>query len=369
VSRNAKNINLRPCVNIKTQGCRFVFIFVLIFLTSFYQKTSGQINTNLNSEFIKTNRNTVIIVRNRNAITAYEPNTEKVVTMLQEGIKKLTKTSDAKSALLKVASTNDVIGIKVYSTPGRYSGTRPAVIDALITLMIESGFSKSNIIIWDKNLNTLIESGYSQIAAKHGVLLCGAAEYGYDDNVFYEKPLIGNLVYGDHEFGKKGEGVGRKSFMSKLLTQKITKIISVAPVINNNTAMVSGHLYSLAFGSVDNTLRFESSRDKLNEAIPEIFAMPQIYDRAVLYITDAFICQYEGGPTSMLHYSVILGQLWFSFDPVILDTLAMEEIYYRKAAMNHKSRKPDYELFQNASLLELGNCDTRKANIQTIDLN
>lgn len=360
---------MRPCGNIKTQGCCFVFIFVLIFLTCFYQITIAQINTNLHPNFIKTNRNSVIIVRNRAAITAYEPDTEKVIRMLKEGLITLTKSSDAKSALLKLLSTNDVIGIKVFSTPGRYSGTRPAVVDALITIMIESGFSKSNIIVWDKNLNSLIESDYSKIAAKHGILLCGAVEYGFDDNVFYEKPLIGNLVFGDHEFGKKGEGIGRKSYMSKLLTQRITKIISIAPVINHNVAMVSGHLYSLALGSVDNTTRFELSRDKINEAIPEIFAMPQIYDRTVLYITDALICQYEGGPASMLHYSAILGQLWFSFDPVVLDTLAMEEIHYRKAAMNQKSKRPDYELFQNASLLELGNWETRKTNIQIIDLN
>lgn len=289
--------------------------------------------------------------------------------MLIEGIKKLTRSSDTKSALLKILSTNDVIGIKVFSLPGQYSGTRPAVVDAFVSLLLENGFSRTNIIIWDKNLNNLIGAGFSKIASKHGITLSGAMEYGFDEGVFYEKPLIGNLIFGDHEFGKKGEGVGRKSFISKLVTQKITKIISIAPVINHNVAEVCGHLYSLSLGSADNTIRFESNRDNLNEAIPEIFALPQIYDKTVLYITDALICQYEGGPGSMLHYSSILGQLWFSFDPVMLDVLSMEEIYYRRAAMSPKIRKPNYVLFQNASLLELGNWDTKKATIKIIDIN
>jgi hypothetical protein len=55
--------------------------------------------------------------------------------------------------------------------------------------------------------------------------------------------------------GRKGEGVGRRSFVSKLLTQDITKLINVTPMLNHNSAGVTGHLYSLAFGSVDNVYR------------------------------------------------------------------------------------------------------------------
>ena len=37
----------------------------------------------------------------------------------------------------------------------------------------------------------------------------------------------------------------------------MTKIINVTPLLNHNLAGVSGILYGLAIGSVDNTLRFE----------------------------------------------------------------------------------------------------------------
>ena len=50
----------------------------------------------------------------------------------------------------------------------------------------------------------------------------GAAQAGWDEKVFYENPILGNPVWGDLEFEKKGEGVGRKSHVSKLLTGEIT---------------------------------------------------------------------------------------------------------------------------------------------------
>ena len=107
--------------------------------------------------------------------------------------------------------------------------------------------------------------------------------------------IIGNLVWGDLEFGKKGEGVGRKSFVSRLVSRQITKIISIAPLLNENEAGICGHLYSLAMGSVDNTLRFEGDPDRLAVAVPEIYALPVLGDRVALNITDALIGQYEGG--------------------------------------------------------------------------
>ena len=62
-----------------------------------------------------------------------------------------------------------------------------------------------------------------------------------------------------------------------LLTQSITKIINIAPLLNHNMAGVCGNLYSLAMGSVDNTIRFKFSPDRLATAVPEIYAMASLH--------------------------------------------------------------------------------------------
>ena len=66
------------------------------------------------------------------------------------------------------------------------------------------------------------------------------------------------------------ENLGAERF-GKLLArfyQEITKIINVTPLLNHNLAGVSGNLYSLAIGSVDNVVRFDSDPERLATAIP-----------------------------------------------------------------------------------------------------
>ncbi len=310
----------------------------------------------------------IIVVQGKSAVSAYMADRNVVKDMVKTGILKLTNSKDIKEAFLKIASTNEVIGIKVFSNPGPFSGTRPAVVAALISLMIESGYSPKNIIIWDKYLPDLLISGYDKLADEFGVRIAGAVQAGYDESFYYDKPLIGNLIYGDLEFGKKGEGIGRKSYVSKLLTKEIKKIISIAPLLNHPVAGVCGHLFSITIGGVDNTFRFESSPDRLNESVPEIFALPIFADRTVLFITDALICQYEGGPESKLHYSTIPGKLMFSHDPVALDTISLINLNYQRIAGGFKSTKPNYDMFNNASLLELGISDTNKIHTTTINI-
>jgi hypothetical protein len=91
---------------------------------------------------------------------------------------------------------------------------------------------------------------------------------GFDTTNVYENPLLGNLVWGDFEFGSKGEGVGRKSYVSKLVSQQLTKIINVSPLLNHTLAGVSGNLYGLASGSVDNITRFETDAERCQEPYP-----------------------------------------------------------------------------------------------------
>jgi len=60
--------------------------------------------------------------------------------------------------------------------------------------------------------------------------------------------------------------------------------------------------------------------------------MPQVGDHVVLNVTDALICQYEGGEHSMLHYSAVLNELWLSRDPVALDVLSLDELARQRKA-------------------------------------
>ena len=267
----------------------------------------------------------VVTIQDDNAANNFQAQFPVVQAMVDRGITNFTGQGSVSAAWLTLVSTQDVIGIKVFSAAGEISGTRPAVVAAVVRDLLDAGVPGKHIIIWDKRGDDLRAAGYFKLARLLTVRAEGAVEAGYEPTNFYlpDSAVIGNLVYGDLEFGRKGDDVGRKSYVTKILSHQVTKIISIAPLLNQPLAGVCGHLYSLAFGSVDNTLRFQNDPDHIAVAIPEINALSSVGDRVVLNITDALMGQYEGDTSVLLPYSTVLNQLWFSTDPVALDTRAI----------------------------------------------
>ena len=88
--------------------------------------------------------------------------------------------------------------------------------------------------------------------------------------------------------------------------------------------------------------------------------MEAVGDRVALCITDALLCQYRGQSSSFLHYSLETDELWFSKDPVALDSLAFRKMMdiRRDRALTAGSRRIFPGLAgppENVVLLELGN--------------
>jgi hypothetical protein len=308
----------------------------------------------------------VVKVQNAQATSAFEPQPAIVQDMVNRAVLKLTGKSSIAEAWRAVVSTQDVVGLKVYCAPGPTSGTRPAVVGAVVQGLLDAGLPSRNIVIWDKQLADLRAAGFDEVARRYDVRLAGSANCGYDEKTFYPKPLLGELVAGDYEFDKDGTKSGRNSYVSKLLTGDVTRIITITPLLNHNLAGVTGNLYSLATGSVDNIARFESQAARLAEAVPEIYALPALSDHVALSITDALIGQYQGENTSMVHYATALNQVWMSKDPVALDVLAIEELNREREARKMGAGKPNAELYHNAWMLELGVDDPAKVQVEML---
>jgi hypothetical protein len=302
----------------------------------------------------------VVAVHNPDATLDFLPDAAQVEAMVSQAITNLTGKPTVKEAWTSLVGSNEVVGIKVYTSPGGAAGTRPQVAAAVVKGLLAAGLPANHIIIWDRLKADLRHAGYQAIGDQLGVRVEGAAEAGFDAETFYETALVGNLVYGDLEFGSKASGAGRKSFVSKLVTKDMTKIINIAPVINHNSAGVAGNLFSLAMGSVDNINRFGANPERLALAVPEIYALPVLGDRVVLNISDALLCQYEGEDRGLLHYSVALNEIRLSHDPVALDVLALEDLKHFRASSEKTSNR---ELYKNAALLELGVCELKLIDV------
>lgn len=308
----------------------------------------------------------VYVAKDLEAVSAFEPSSERVIDMCRKGIIAFTGKPSVAQAWQTLVQPSDRIGIKVYASPGRLSGTRAVVVSAVIQGLIEAGVPPHHIIVWDRHLSDLRRSGYGELAEKWGVLLAGSADAGFDEAAFYEAAVLGRLIWGDLQFRGEGEKVSRRSHISRLLTRDITKIINIHPLFNHNAVGVYGHLYGLAIGGVDNQLRFENSPALLAEAVPEIYAQKEFSDRVVLNITDALLCQYEGEQRSLLHYTAVTQELRFSSDPVALDALSIHDIDQFRPGRKQSEKKAVRQLLENASLLELGHSEL--ARIELIEL-
>jgi hypothetical protein len=101
-------------------------------------------------------------------------------------------------------------------------------------------------------------------------------------------------------------------------------------------------------------------------ALPEIYALPSVGDRVALHVTDALLGQYQGGPASFLQYSTELDQLWFSHDPVALDTMALKELVRERKAFNIPSVPLNSQIYTNAVLLQLGQNNLSRVQIEDV---
>jgi hypothetical protein len=319
--------------------------------------------------FAPENTGRVVIVHDPEATSAFQARSGRVRMMVERGVTNVTGISQAGEAWRSLVSPGETVGIKVVSSPGSTSGTRLEVVGAVVEGLLEAGHPKEKILIWDKRVAHLRRAGFDELAARYGIRLAGSADEGFDETIFYEPeaPFLGRLVWGDHEFGKTGEKVGRWSFVSKLLTREISKVIQVTPLLNHNMTGVAGAISTMALGSVDNTLRFESHPPALAMALPEIYALPEVGDKVVLNIMDALICQYQGEERALLHYSTMLNEIWFSFDPVALDVLALHELDRQRQRAKIGSRRPNLQIYSNAALLQLGTDDPRAIRIFRVE--
>lgn len=312
----------------------------------------------------------IVMVQGADLLNSFLPDDERVAGAFNLGLTNFTRTASVAAAWRSLVQTNDTVGIKVFSAPGPLCGTRPAVVAAIARGLVAAGLPPDRIVIWDKHADDLRHAGFFELAQALGIRAAGAADSGYDEQAFYlpDSPVIGALVWGDLEFGNtnKNSGVGKKSFVCKLVSRRLTKIISVAPLINENAASVCGHFFSLGIGSVDNTRRFEGDPERLAVALPEIDALPVIGDRVVLHVTDALLGQFQGGPAGYLQYSTILQQLWFSHDPVALDTLALKELARERQSYNVSPLPSNFDLYTNATLLQLGVNDPSRILVEKV---
>ena len=411
----------------------------------------------------------VIKIHAPDATRHFQANPKQILAMVESGVKHLSSQTSPIAAWTQFVSTNDIVGLKINTHLGTLSGTRPAVVEAVVQGLIRSGIPGENIVIWDRELKDLKRAGYIPIAQRFGIQLAGARDSGYSSWDTYTVPALHwDLEEGDHLFGK--EKSSAISHTSKLITERLSAIISIHPPISDTQSGTRGHLQELALSSADNTARFGVSIPHLNPAIGELmdriafshsipspvfrqglkvlqmnqsnranpfhliqtqgnvfYYYQKVSDNALpahtafrlayetakeekkgqtllirsdsheweqiilpdgrnmlkrdtlgkeelaqsklrLHITDVLLCQFHHGHQSRPDFATALNELWFSRDPVALDTLSYELITQLRHHLKLPVRSSPHKLLRYASKMMLGTDSSQSMEINTIRL-
>jgi uncharacterized protein (DUF362 family) len=261
---------------------------------------------------------------------------------LERGMAKLTGETDMGKAWAKFVGPEDVVGLKVNPIGEAILSTKPEVVDAIIEGLVAAGVPKANIVIWDRRLFQLEEAGFTA-ARFPGIRILGTEMKGpngefYDDkgelwakdNIDREAlPYVADL---EMKYGKDVLGMmlneGKKSYFTKIVTEKVTKIVNV-PILKNAGATTTCCLKNLAYGSLSNTSRLHKIWMK---SVAEPCAFPVLRDKVVLNIVDGLQACYDGGPGANPKFIYDSNVLLLGSDPVAVDAVAHDIIVKERMA-------------------------------------
>jgi hypothetical protein len=309
----------------------------------------------------------VVLVRDPSAVNNYSVDAAKVQALVATGIRSLTGESNEAAAWRHFASSNDVVGIKISSQCGPLQSTRRAVVEAIGSGLRAAGVSPTNLYVFDRDPIQMQAAGYRLSSGTNSTQVVSVIDgTGWDGNVYFQNNLAGKLIWGDLLFGKADDVLSKRSHLPKLVTGTITRLINIPVLQDNDACGLAGCLYNLSLGMVDNTRRFETLGQRGDPMIAEICAMPQLRDKLVLNIMDGLIAGFAGGPGFKPQYSWSDGALYFSTDPVAVDSLCLDAIDARRREDKITLAAPRAVYIAAANHIGLGQSD--RARIDLVEI-
>jgi uncharacterized protein (DUF362 family) len=245
-----------------------------------------------------------------------------VARMVDAVVQTIAGKPDIASAWRVFVDPKDRVGIKVSAAGAPVSSTHAEVVSAVAAGLVAAGVDAKNIVIWDRLGRDIELAGYEQLAARYKVTSTDA-EGGYDDKAKLLAAVMGKLIIGDVEFGRKrGDQVSSTSHVSRVLGG-VDKVVHVPALADSMHSGVRGALAGMVLDNLDNWRRLARPPHYGDPYLPEIYTDPRLGGKVVLTILDALRPQYAGGPFPGAEFSVNYGAIFASRDPVAIDATGM----------------------------------------------
>ena len=382
-------LNRRKFVAILGAGSAALAVKPMSLIASELQQNQQKPSTNINDagEIVRTSNSMpgkfpgkVVMVKNSKSVVNDEPVEKEAYLMIEKAMLELTGQNTLKKAWRTFVSPGEKIGLKVNPVAGKLLYTSHAVVKSIVKQLTDSGIDKKDIIIWDRREMELVDTGFT-VENYPGITIMGTEQkdgsgsftdkegklYGernIDKEFFYWADVEGEYDAETMPYMVNG---GKYSYFTKIVTQKVDKIINI-PILKNAGGSITNAMKNLAFGSVSNTGRLHT---KLwNDTCAEVCAFAPLRDKVVLNICDALRGCFNGGPAANPQFICNYNSILISSDPVAMDRIGYDIIAEKRIAEGlQKTATPDALTFLTMSTaLGLGVSDKEKIDLKSFDL-
>src|SRR5580704_7734931 len=277
----------------------------------------------------------------------YQP--QPIRQMMEKGMTSLTGAPAWTDAWRSLFEKGDVVGIKVSPVGGKNLCSDATVLHNILAGLKEAGVPASDVIVFTRYHDEIYDAGIDKWIPE-GVRFEGASQKydevqldmgGYDSDHFMEMALI-----------KPGESLSdphfRRSYVCKVVTKKINKLINLPVLKHHQSAGVTIALKNMSHGMVNNVNRshLTPTANACGIFIPSVVSLPVIREKAVLHICDAIKASYHGGPGARSQFVWEHKAMYFATDPVALDKTGWNVIDAKRLQAGMASialSKPDKE--------------------------
>lgn len=300
-------------------------------------------------------RSRVAVVEDPTLVTRFRVDGDRAAEVFNRALMALTGRATLREAWLSFIRPSDRIGVKISTSGLGNYGSTPAVIGVILDGLRQAGVPMERVIVWDRAPAAMTAAGFAPGRGAGGWRnLAVFPGLGYDPDVFYFNEVVGQLIWGDHEFRGRSFDVAamldvadpkgaadrarpkrevvasaqtsNRSYFSRIITREVDKIINVAAMSDHPDVGLHGCLASLALAAVDNYRRFLGRGIHGDPALAELWEHDALRGKVVLNVMDGLVAQFAGGPTFTPNYAQPAGVLMLSRDPVAIDAMALERL-------------------------------------------
>ena len=246
---------------------------------------------------------------------------ESVSRALAAAMKQLTGAATVQEAWRTFIDPDDVVGLKVNCSGAPHIMSHPLIVAEVAERLVDAGVPPAHIYVFERFENQLIDANYRPELPR-GVEI-HAMESGdrrranlkhYDPRVFVEVDFFGEEQ--------------TRSFLSSLVSRRLTKIINLPNMKDHGAAGVTGCLKNIGYGCFSNVARsHRHTKTHTLSFIGTLYQTEPLRSKTVLHIMDGIRGVWEGGPfVQKDEYLFQPNLLRVTTDPVAADQLLLDII-------------------------------------------